>query len=248
MKQIISKFPLLLVVLSLFSSVHADVYWNNANGSGDRSWGNAANWAGGGTGLLPSASGAGNAIIKPWPVLSQFPIVNTLNNTANEVYLTEGSFLSVVTGGSLVSSAYVTGQWNNTGVTDISGGLLQTGSLLIGNGAFDGKVNISGGNVVANYLSINTTGGALMNIGVNGRFTAPISNLGNINYWIANNAIIAENRTAGYSINVDTTSSSGNVILTTVPEPSTLSTFGFGLVLLLAHRLNCRSKKASFLA
>ena len=102
MKQIISKFPLLLVVLSLFSSVHADVYWNNANGSGDRSWGNAANWAGGGTGLLPSASGAGNAIIKPWPVLSQFPIVNTLNNTANEVYLTEGSFLSVVTGGSLV--------------------------------------------------------------------------------------------------------------------------------------------------
>lgn len=227
----------LSITLVLSSFVQADVYWNN--GGGDRSWGNSANWIGG----LPSGSGAGNAIIKPWPVLSQFPIVNTLNNTAGEVYLTEGSFMSVVTGGSLLTSGYITGQWNNTGVTDVSGGLLQTGNLLIGNGGFDGKINISGGDVIANYLSINTGGGALINIGVNGKFTAPVSNLGNINYWLANNAIIAENGTIGYSINVDTTSSAGNVILTTIPEPSTLSTLGLGLVLLLANRRKTPLKK-----
>lgn len=246
MKQIISaSLAMGFAFLSAIQS-KADVYWNN--GGGDRSWGNASNWAGGGTGLLPSASGAGNAIVKPWPVLSQFPIVNTLNNTANDVYLTEGSFLSVVTGGSLITSKYITGQWNNTGVTDISGGLLQAGQLLIGNGTFDGKVNISGGDVVADYLSINTSGGALLNIGINGRFMAPVSNLSNINYWIANNAITAENGTAGYTINVDTTSSAGNVILTTIPEPSALGALGVGLVLFFANRLKGSSKNENFVA
>jgi len=245
MKQIIFRSTLFLLLASM-PMAQADVYWNN--GGGDRSWGNALNWAGGGTGLLPSAAGAGNALVKPWPVLSQWPIVNTLNNTANEVYLTEGSFLSVVTGGSLTATKYITGQWNDTGVTDISGGLLQAGQLLIGHGAFDGKVNISGGDVVADYLSINTTRGALLNIGVNGRFTAPISNLGNINYWIANNAITAENQTAGYTINVDTTSSAGNVILTTIPEPSALGTLGVGLVLFFANRLKGRPKNGNFTA
>lgn len=243
MKQIISAS--LAVGFAFFSAIQskADVYWNN--GGGDRSWGNAANWAGGGTGLLPSAPGAGNAIIKPWPVLADGPIVNTLNNTANDVYLTEGSFLNVVTGGSLLATGYITGQWNNTGVTDVSGGLLQAGNLLIGNGGYDGKLNISGGDVVANYLSINTGGGALMNIGLNGKFTAANSNLGNINYWIANNAIIAENGTAGYSINVDTTSSAGNVVLTVIPEPTGLSAFGLGLAMWFSVCSRERSKKTS---
>jgi len=124
-------------------------------------------------------------------------------------------------------------------VTDVSGGLLQAGNLLLGNGGFDGKINISGGNVVANYLSINVGGGALMNIGANGSFVAAASNLGNINYWINNNAILAENGTAGWAINVDTTSQSGKVVLTamnTVPEPSTFASFGMGLALLVATR------------
>lgn len=242
MKQIMSPLLAIVFALSATGTIQADVYWNN--GGGDRSWGNAANWAGGGTGLLPSASGAGNAIIKPWPVLADWPIVNTLNNTANDVYLTEGSFLSVVAGGSLVANKYITGQWNSVGVTDVSGGLLQAGQLLIGNGGFDGKLNISGGNVVANFLSINTGGGALMNIGQNGKFTAPVSNLGNINYWIANNAILAENGAAGYSINVDTTSSAGNVVLTVLPEPGGLGALGLGLALWLGRYSKKPTQKA----
>jgi hypothetical protein len=241
MKQILSGIVATIVLITQINKASADVYWNNNNGSapgGDRSWGNAANWSGG---PLPSAAGAGNAVVKPWPNLTQMPIVNTLGNTANQVYLTEGSSLSVVAGGSLLVNSYITGQWNNCGVTDVSGGLLQAGSLLMGGSGFDGKVNISGGNVVTDYLSINTVGGALINIGANGSFVAAASNLNNINYWINNNAIRAENGLAGWAINVDTASQAGKVVLTavnvaSVPEPSTFATFGTGLVLLCATR------------
>jgi len=244
MKQILCGIVATIVLIAQIEKASADVYWNNNNGSapgGDRSWGNAANWSGGGTGTLPSAAGAGNAVVKPWPNLTQMPIVNTLGNTANQVYLTEGSSLSVVNGGSLLVSSYVTGEWNDCGVTDVSGGLLQAGNLLLGNGGFDGKINISGGNVIANYLSINTSRGALMNIGTNGSFIAAASNLGNINYWINNNAIRAQDGLAGWAINVDTASQAGKVVLTavnvaSVPEPSTFATLGTGLVLLCATR------------
>jgi len=238
MKQILSGIVATIILVTQINKASADVYWNNNNGNppgGDRSWGNANNWLGG----SPENASPANAIVKPWPNLQQMPIVNTLDNMANQVYLTEGSSLSVVQGGSLLVNAYVTGQWNNCGVTDVSGGLLQAGNLLLGNGGFDGKINISGGNVVANYLSINVGGGALMNIGANGSFVAAASNLGNINYWINNNAILAENGTAGWAINVDTTSQSGKVVLTamnTVPEPSTFASFGMGLALLVATR------------
>jgi hypothetical protein len=77
-----------------------------------------------------------------------------------------------------------------------------------------------GGTVTANYLSINTGGGAKMTIGGSGSFIAPVSNLSNINYWITNNAITAEGGLSGWSINVDRTSQSGFVVLTAVPEPS----------------------------
>jgi len=208
---IVVGFPLIACV----DKASADVYWNNNNGAapgGDRSWGNAANWSGGGIGTLPSASGAGNAIVKPWPDLTQMPIVNTLGNTATQVYLTEGSSLSVVTGGSLLVNSYVTGQWNNCGVTDVSGGLLQAASLLLGNGGFDGKINISGGSVLANYLSINVSGGARMNISGNGSFVAPTSNLGNIKYWIEHHAIQAYGGSG--AVRIDTTSQAGKIVLT----------------------------------
>ena len=240
MKQILSGIVATIILIAQIEKASADVYWNNNNGSapgGDRSWGNANNWIGG----SPSAAGAGNAIVKPWPNLQQMPIVNTLGNTADQVYLTEGSSLSVVGGGSLSVSSYVTGEWNDCGVTDVSGGLLQAGSLLLGNGGFDGKINISGGNVIANYLSINTSRGALMNIGTNGSFVAAESNLANINFWINNNAIRAQDGLAGWVINVDTASQAGKVVLTAVnvasiPEPSTFATLGTGLVLLCVTR------------
>jgi hypothetical protein len=108
--------------------------------------------------------------------------------------------------------------------------------LNLGVGNYDGKVNISNGSLLANGLSINSTGGAGINIGANGSFVAAASNLGNINYWVANNNITANSGAAGWRINVDTTSQAGKVVVTAVPEPTTLASFGMGLVLLVATR------------
>jgi len=255
MEELKRSCPSALIVIALIIFVEkasADVYWNNNNGSapgGDRSWGNANNWIGG----SPSAAGAGSAIVKPWPNLQQMPIVNTLGNTANQVYLTEGSSLSVVQGGSLSVNAYVTGQWNNTGVTDVSGGLLQTGNLFVGSGSFDGDINISGGSIIANFLEIKTAGGAKlnilggtvstttfsiynpeggvgMNIGANGSFVAGISELGNINYWINNKSITANGGASGWEIKVDTTIQAGKVVLTAVRVPIVGNTSWVGSV------------------
>jgi hypothetical protein len=239
MKQILSGIVATVILIAQIEKASADSIWNNNNGQSgadNRNWSYSSNWIYG----LPN-SGT-NVKISEWALSADsYPIVSTMGNTANQVYLNLGATLSVVNGGSLLVNSYITGQWNNTGVTDVSGGLLQTGSLLLGNGGYDGKLNISGGNVFADYLSINVGGGALMNIGTNGTFVAASSNLGNINYWINNNAIRAENGAAGWAINVDTASQAGKVVLTAVnvasiPEPSTFATLGTGLVLLCATR------------
>jgi len=247
--------PSALIVITLIIFVEkasADVYWNNNNGSapgGDRSWGNANNWIGG----SPAVASPASAIVKPWPNLQQMPIVNTLGNTANQVYLTEGSSMSVVEGGSLLVNAYVTGQWNNCGVTTVSGGLLQTGNLLLGSGSFDGDINISGGNIVANFIEIKNAGGAKldisggtvstttfsiynpgggvgMNISGSGSFVAANSQLGNINYWINNKSITANGGASGWEINVDTTIQAGKVVLTAVRVPIVGNTSWVGSV------------------
>jgi len=239
MKQILSGIVATVILIAQIEKASADSLWNNNNGysgADNRNWSYSSNWVYG----LPN-SGT-NVKISEWALSADsYPIVSTMGNTANQVYLSLGGTLQVVSGGSLTVNSYITGQWNNTGVTDVSGGLLQTGSLLLGNGGYDGKLNISGGNVVTDSLSINTGGGALINIGANGSFVAAASNLNNINYWINNNAIRAENGLAGWAINVDTASQAGKVVLTavnvaSVPEPSTFATLGTGLVLLCATR------------
>lgn len=238
MKQL-KLVALTLAVLSLAGILHADVYWNNNNSQspgGDRNWANSYNWLGG------SPSLGVTAIIKPWDIPANFPIVNTSGNTAGSVYLEPGSALRIASQGVLTANSLVTGQWGNTGVVDVAGGLLSVGSLLVGSGGYDGKVNISAGIVAADLLSINTSGGAAVNIGSAGSFTLAVSNLDNVNYWIANNAIRAENGASGWSVNLDTTTQSGKIILTAVsataiPEPSTLGSFGLGLVLLAGTRV-----------
>ena len=262
MKQILSGVVATIILVTQINKASADAYWNNNNGQvpgGDRSWNNAANWSGTGVPTLPSAAGAGSAIINPWDTPSNWPIVNSSGNTANDVYLSTGGSLSVVNGGSLVASSYITGIWGNSGVTDVSGGLLQAGNFLVGRGSFDGDISISGGNIVANFLEIRTAGGAKfdisggtvstttfsiynpgggagMNIGANGSFVAAISELGNINYWINNQSMTANNGLAGWRLNVDTVSQSGKLVVTAVPEPSTFASFGMGLALLVATR------------
>ena len=235
MKPILFGFFTALILVAQSENASADVYWNNNNGSGDRSWSVWSNWNGG----APSSGDTALIMGTEWGItLANMPVVSTANNFANQIYVRAGAGLSVTTGGLLTATDLITGINGTSNVVDISGGgqITLSGYLNLGAGGYDGKVNISNGSLLANNLSIYSTGGAGMNIGANGSFIAPVSNLGNINYWVAANAITANSGAAGWRINVDTASQAGKVVVTAVPEPSTFASFGMGLALLLATR------------
>jgi hypothetical protein len=236
MKQLLSGIVATIILITQIEKAGAaTVYWNNNNGSGDRSWSVSSNWNGG----APTSGDTALIMGTEWSIsLANMPIVNTANNYANQIYVRSGAGLSVTTGGLLNATDLITGINGTSNVVDISGGgqITLSGILNLGAGGYDGKVNISNGSLLANNLSINSSGGAGINIGANGSFIAAASNLGNINYWIAANAITANSGAAGWRINVDTTSQAGNVVVTAVPEPSTFASFGMGLALLVATR------------
>jgi hypothetical protein len=234
MKHILYKLTAaILFVAPMYNASATTVYWNNNNGTGDRSWSVTSNWNGG----APTSADTALIMGTEWGI-SLMPIVSTANNYANQIYVRAGAGLSVTAGGLLTATDLITGQNGASNVVDISGGgqITLSGILNLGVGNYDGKVNISNGSLLANNLSINSTGGAGINIGANGAFIAAASNLGNINYWVANNNITANSGAAGWRINVDTTSQAGKVVVTAVPEPSTLASLGMGLVLLVATR------------
>jgi len=236
MKQILSGMVATILLVSQVEKASAvTVYWNNNNGSGDRSWSVSSNWNGG----APNSGDTAVIMGTDWGItLLNMPIVSTANNFANQIYVNKGAALSVTTGGLLNATDLITGIDGTSNVVDISGGgqITLSGILNLGAGGYDGKVNISNGSLLANNLSINSGGGAGMNIGANGSFIAAASNLGAINYWVANNNITANGGAAGWRINVDTTSQAGKVVVTAVPEPSTFASFGMGVALLVANR------------
>jgi hypothetical protein len=205
-----------LAAFALFlETADAAVYWNGTLSS---DWADVNNWTGG----LPSDLLAGDAVVNPGAPFVTPVLSTSAAPTVGQTYISTNAGLSVVGGGQLTTVSLVTGIWGNSNVVDISGGSLAiSGTLNMGAGGFDGKINISGGSVTAGNLSINTVGGARMNLGGTGSFIAPISNLGNVNYWIANNAITVYDGAPGWSVNVDTVSQPGNLVLTAIPEPST---------------------------
>ena len=192
--------------------VRADVFWN---GGVDADWANAANWTGG----SPSQAGAGNAIINPGSP-NATPTVSTLGNTAvGQIYVSINAGLNV-SGGSLASSDLVTGNWGNSGVVSVSDGRLTLSSYLnMGAGGFDGDVSISGGKLESSALSINTSGGARMSITGTGSYVTSSSQLGNVSYWVAHQAIVTSG--AGRYVNIDTTTQPGKLVLTSALRTTT---------------------------
>ena len=239
MKHILLKLTAAILFMAPMHNASATVvYWNNNNGAGDRSWSVSSNWN---TGTTPTSADTAMIMGTAWSIsLGNMPIVNTANNSAYQVYVQSGAGLSITAGGLLTATDLITGNDGNSNVVDISGGgqIILSGYLNLGPGSFDGKVNISNGSLLANNLTINSTGGAGMNIGTNGSFvlTSSAQNISNLNYWIANNTITANSGAAGWSLNVDTASQAGKLVVTAVPEPTTLASLGMGLVLLVATR------------
>jgi autotransporter-associated beta strand protein len=203
------------VVLAWVASpaVQADVYWN---GSVDADWANVANWTGGG----PGEPGAGNAIINPGSP-NAIPTVSTLGNiTVGQIYVSINAGLNV-TGGSLASSDLVTGLFGNSGVVSVSGGQLSLSGYLnmSPGGNYDGDVSISGGTLESSALSINTSGGARMSITGTGSYVTSSSQLGNVSYWVAHQAIVTSG--AGRYVNIDTASQPGKLVLTSALRTTT---------------------------
>jgi len=185
----------------------ADISWN---GSTNHDWSIPANWSGG----APSDAGAGNTILNPGTPHAA-PVVSTMGNkTSGQIYVGPGGGLNVSSGGQLTTTDLVTGAHGNSGGVIVTGGLLtMSGYLNLGAGGKDGKIDISGGIVQCAALSINASGGAAMNISDQGTFITAGSQLDNVKYWIANGIIRANNGDTGWSIDVDTTTDPGKVIL-----------------------------------
>jgi len=192
--------------------VRADVFWN---GSADADWANATNWTGG----SPSQPGAGNAIINPGSP-NATPTVSTLGNTTvGQIYVSINAGLNVI-GGSLASSDLVTGVWGNSDVVSVSDGRLALSSYLnMGAGGFDGDVSVSGGTLESSALSINTSGGARMSITGTGSYVTSSSQLGNVSYWVAHQAIVTSG--VGRYVNIDTTTRPGKLVLTSALRTTT---------------------------
>ena len=239
MKQFFLVVVATIMIVAQAEKASADVvYWNNNNGSGNRSWSVGSNWN---SGTAPTSADTAFIMGTEWSFTSaNMPIVSTANNYANQIYVRSGAGLSVTTGGLLNATDLITGQNGASNVVDISGGgqIILSGILNLGAGAFDGKVNISNGSILANNLSINAAGGAGMNIGTNGSFITSYNTglFDAIQYWVNSGNITANGNAAGWSVNLDTVSQAGKVVVTAVPEPTTLASLGMGLALLAATR------------
>ena len=211
-----------IAALTMAVSAKADAYWG---GVFDSDWSNLGNWGGSGD----PANAAGATIINPGnnPCI----VSSTGNTTSGDCYISVGVGLSVVAGGHLTIGAnFITGQWGNSTPVTVTGELTINGYLLTGNGGFDGDVSISsGGTVQSGALSMNTAGGAKMDISTNGTYITAISQLGNVNYWIANNAITANGNATGWAIKLDTNSIADKLKLTAVytPPPAVSTNFVF---------------------
>ena len=220
------------VLCGMQSPVLADVYWS---GTASTDWTNSANWVNG----VPPTTGVTVVLNQGSPYT---PVVSTSGNpTTGQIYLGVNGGLNMFPGSVLSMSDFITGQFGNSGGTIVTGGQMNmSGYLNLGAGGYDGKIDISGGVVQSAALSINTTGGASMNISGNGKYITAISQLGNVNYWVANNAIKANNGAPGWSVVVDTTTDPTKVILTVVPEPSVTALGAVGMAVVAWRRLRRR--------
>ena len=213
----VALIGLAIAAMAVPRSARADAYWG---GVIDTNWANLANW--GGTGDPANAAGA--TIIN----LGNNPCVvfTPGNTTSGDCYISIGVGLTILSGGQLtVAANLITGQWGNSLSLDVSGQLTINGYLLTGNGGFDGAVNIyPGGTVQSAALSMNTAGGAKINIvSTNATYATQISQLGNVNYWIAHNAITANGNAPGWAVNINTNIQPGYLVLTAVYTPPTTS-------------------------
>jgi len=221
-----------LTLLGMSAVQAGTVYWA---GTVSTDWTDSSNWSG----SVPPSTGD-TVILNPGSPYT--PVVSTSGNpTLGTTIVSIGGGLNVFAGGPLSLTNLYTGYWGNSGGTIVTGGLLtMSGYLNLGTNGYDGKVDISGGIVQSAALSINSSGGAGMNISGNGKYITDISQLGSVNYWVNNSTIKANNGADGWSIKIDTTTDPNKVMLTAVPEPATIALAAIGAAAVALRRLRKR--------
>lgn len=212
-------------------------YWN---GNVSQDWAEPNNFQSDGANLPGVPESGDNVYLEAWG--TREPLL-TNNNYAVLSQVFASKNMTVAAGGELYAAYSVKIGWNGsatlnvagtlsadnhldvggynggTAAMNVSGGAISVGGLYLNlNGASTGAsyLNLTGGTVTEyGPLSINTTHPCTLNL-AGGTLILPDSNLGNVNYWINNShSIVAYN--GGGTVNVDTTTSPGNIILTGVP-------------------------------
>ncbi len=203
---------LLCFVGSVFGGTRT---WTNAGA--DQDWNNAANWAGAGalvTGDIAllghwgaGAQGTNQPIVSSpalavpaqlgigWPSSggpAEMTVVAGGSLTSDRVYLGWGSPGGVLhmEGGTLTANVnlIVGGNGNgSTGLIDMTGGVINAGTLFIDNGSLSawGQVNLAGGTINADLLSVGANGqlditGGTFVIGID----LPVNGMSSWNNWI----------------------------------------------------------------
>lgn len=229
-------FALMVWGASLFDCSGATVYWN---GNASQDWTNPNNFQASGSNLPGVPQAYDTVALESWG--AREPLINTSSNEpVNDIYVSKS--LTIASGGKLESillklaqnaSATLTitggelsainhldigGYSGGTATLNMSAGALTVGGLYLNlSGASTGAsyLNLTGGTITElGPLSINSTHPAVLNL-AGGTLILPDSNSGNVTYWI-NSGNIKGYGGAG-TVNVDSISNPGNLVLTGVP-------------------------------
>ncbi|NBS88382.1 MAG: hypothetical protein EBS60_09960 [Verrucomicrobia bacterium] len=207
------SFALIGHVFSADPSAKVDTVWT---GAASDAWADSVNWSLG----LPSAKGVANTVIRNSST-NVAPVVSTKgNSTVGQVYIMAGGSLVIKKEGELTTVGnFVTGNNGHAGMTEVAGGILNVGGvLLIGHNGFEGSLKIDSGAVNAQGLSIHDAGAAKVILVGSGKLILPNSeeNLRNVRYWIDNSKLITAQGTDAsmeYSLDVDTEKQPGKIVL-----------------------------------
>lgn len=251
----------LVAVLVMASVASAGTVWNPAGNTvtpGSQAWGDVDNWTNG----LPTAAdkavfnvpGAAEAQVSG--SFSDMQIVQGDGNDGGTLRILDGGTLTTKVAWSAVGynnvahaivdagGTYHFGQhaWiglnaGGVGTLDISGNVRVDGMLGLGWGGGQGFINVKDGGILdLNQMhgdgATSVKNGSILNIETGGQILLPGDYTGAINKYIAN-GLMASNGVIG-DVNIDV--SSGNTVLTAVPEPATMLLLGLGGLLLRKRR------------
>lgn len=232
-----------IMVGSALTSEAAIRYWN---GNVSQDWANGNNFQRSGDNVTGVPLTGDDINLESWA--TQSPLINNSGHAVLQQVF-QSKDMTIAAGGVLNASySFKIGQ-NASATLTVSGGTFTVGNHLDVGGYNGGTatMNVTGGSitVAALYLNLNaaSTGASYLNLyggtitdtgsfSINsahpavvnlagGKLIVPSSQLGNVTYWINNSFIKGFGVSGVGAVNVDSSSSPGNLVITGVPTPTT---------------------------